>query len=167
MAGVNDIAYDASTARIRISSSAFGGITKLAFPEEKVKNEKILTIGQQYATIRTEGVVEVGDGEIEMTSVGWAAWLAVLPSEFSAIEFPITAAQVHPQFQGPYSVIWDRCKILGTKQDIEASERGNRVTIPVSVIMLLHKGSDGAWKTLARRPGPRQPASPAAQALMF
>lgn len=166
--GVNDIAYDCSTARIRFHLSAFGGVTKMSFPEEKIKNEKIVPIGQQYATIRTRGIVEVGDAEIEMTTVGWKAWLSKLPDAFSEIEFPITVAEVHPQSAGPYSVIWDRVKILGTKQEIDNSEKAHRVTIPVSVIMLFHKGSDNQWKTLARRPGQRiSGASPAAAALMF
>lgn len=165
--GVNDLAYDTSTARVRISTSALGGITKMSFPEEKLKLEKLAPIGYQYQTIRTPGIVEVGDGELEMTTVGWAAWLAYLPPVLSSVEFPITVSEVHPQMPGPYSVIWDRCTILGTKQEIDNSEKAHRVTIPISVILLLHKGADGTFKTLARRPGPKLPVSAAAQALMF
>jgi hypothetical protein len=166
--GVNHLAFDGGSTRIRVSRSALGGITKLSIPEEKKKVEKIPTIGEAYATIRTPGVVEVGDGEMEMTSVGWRAWLAVLPDQFGDIEFPITTNQRHTQIRGPgYSVILDRCMILGTKQEIEASEKGNRVTIPLSVIMLIQRGADGTWKTLARRPGTDVSASPAAQQLMF
>lgn len=164
----NNIALDGSTARIRINASSFGGITKLSIPEEKLKREKIAAIGEAYATIRTPGVVEVGDGELEMTSVGWRAFMAVLPDRFGEIEFPITANQRHYAIPGPgYGVILDRCAILGTKQEIEASEKAGKVTIPLSVILLLHRGADGVWKTLARRPGEAPTASGAAQALMF
>lgn len=163
-----NIAFDGSTARIRINMSALAGITKLSIPEEKLKREKIAAIGEAYATIRTPGVVEVGDGEMEMTSVGWRAFLAFLPDRFGEVEFPITANQRHYAIPGAaYSVILDRCSILGTKQEIEASEKAGKVTIPLSVILLLHRGADGQWKTLARRPGETPTTSAQAQALMF
>lgn len=167
--GVNDIAYDCGTAYVRMHTTRFGGITKLSFPEEKLKVEKLNTVGGQYATIRTAGVVEVGDGEIEMTTVAWRHWLSKLPDNFGNVEFPITVAEVSPQVAGvPYSVIWDRVRILGTKQEIDNSEKAHRVTIPVSVIMLFHRGADGKFKTLARRTGQSGTRpSPAAQALMF
>ncbi len=64
-------------------------------------------------------------------------------------------------------MIWDRCRILGTKHSIDTSEKAGIVEIPISVIMLLHKGFDGVYKTLAMRPGQKNVASLDAQALMF
>lgn len=162
---VRDIAYDCGTAKLRIGARAVGGVQSMSFPDETVKMEKLRALGQQYATIRTQGVIEIGDGEIEITTVGWADLLSVLPDNFGSVEFPITVAQVHPQIAGPYSVIWDRCKIIGRKEKIETSEKAGLITIPLNVIMVLQKGYDGSYKTIGLRPGQRAIASLDAQAL--
>ena len=85
---VNNIALNAASARIRWHLSAFGGFTKLTVPEETVKTEKLVFLGQAYATAYTPGIIEIGDGEAMITTVGWKELLAVLPDIFSEIEWP-------------------------------------------------------------------------------
>ncbi len=164
---VNNIALNAASARIRWHLSAFGGFTKLTVPEETVKTEKLVFLGQAYATAYTPGIIEIGDGEAMITTVGWKELLAVLPDIFSEIEFPITVSESHVTLDTNYSLLMDRCSIIGTKQEIENSEKARQVTIKLRCMMVKHKGADGAWKTIGRRPGVSPASSPAASALMF
>lgn len=164
---VNNIALNAASVRVRWHLSAFGGFTKFTIPEETVKREKLVFIGEQYATAYTPGIVEIGDAEAEMTTVGWKEMLAALPDQFSEVEFPITANEGHVTLDTDYTVLMDRCSIIGTKREIEASEKANKVTLKLQVMMVAHKGADDSWKTIARRPGDDPSTSPAAQALMF
>lgn len=164
---VNGIVLDGSSARIRLHLSIFGGITKLSGIEEKLKQEKIWFLGEQYATARTPGQVEISDIEVVMSSVGWAALVGALPDQFSDIDFPITCNERHVTLATGYTILLDQAKIIGTKQDIEATEKARLVTIPMSVMRIAHKGSDNTRKTLARRPGVSPQVSPAGQALGF
>ncbi|HVE13960.1 MAG TPA: hypothetical protein VNI01_11235 [Elusimicrobiota bacterium] len=164
---INNLALDGSSARIRLHLSIFGGIEKITGIEEKLKQEKVVFLGERYATARTPGIVEVSDIEIVMSSIGWAALVGALPDQFSEIDFPITCNERHVQLATGYTVLLDQVQIIGTKQDIEASEKMRRVTIPASVMRIAHKGSDGVKKTLARRPGVSPLVSPAGQALGF
>jgi hypothetical protein len=164
---VNRIVLDGSSARIRFHMSIFGGITKITGIEEKLKQEKVWFLGEQYATARTPGQVEVSDIEVVMSSVGWANLLGALPDQFSDIDFPITCNERHVTLATGYTVLLDEAKIVGTKQDIEASEKARMVTIPMSIMRIAHKGRDGSRKTLARRPGVSPLVSPAGQALGF
>ena len=164
---VNNIALNAASVRLRFHLSAFGGITKITVPEETVKREKLAFIGEQYQTATTPGMVEVGDGEWEMTTVAWKELLAVLPDQFSEVEFPITGNEGHVTLDTDYTVLMDRCSIIGTKREIEASEKAGKVTVKYQCMLVAHKGADGSWKTIARRPGDDPSTSPAAQALMF
>lgn len=167
ISGVNNIALDGSSARIRWHLSSFGGITKISSVEEKKKIEKVTFLGEQYATAVTPGIIEISDLEIEMTSLGWSNLLGALPDQFGEIEFPITANERHVTVAFGYTVCLDRCAILGTKQEIEASEKARKVTIPMRCMLIHHKGRDGTKKTVGRRPGVSPLASPAAQALGF
>jgi hypothetical protein len=164
---VNNIALNAASVRLRFHLSAFGGVTKLTIPEETVKREKVPFIGDAYATAYTPGFVEIGDGELEMTTVAWKEMLASLPDQFSEVEFPITANESHVTLDTDYTVVMDRCSIIGTKRDIEAGEKAGRVTLKFQCMLVKHKGADGQYKTIARRAGDDPSTSPAAQALGF
>jgi hypothetical protein len=165
-ASIKNLALNSASVRIRIHLSAFP-VTKLKLPDEMVKEEKFAFIGDAYPTARTPGIVEIGEGELETTTVVWKKMLAVLPDQFTEIEFPITANEGHVSLATDYTVRLLRCRILGTKREIEVSEKGGRLTVPYSSMLVQHKGDDGNWKTLARRAGLDPSTSPAGQALGF
>jgi hypothetical protein len=164
---VNNIVLDGSSARIRLHMSIFGGIQKITGLEEKLKQEKVWFLGEQYATARTPGQVELSDAEMVMSSVGWSNLLGALPDQFSDIDFPITCNERHVTLAFGYTVLLDQVKIIGSKQDFEASEKARMVTVPISIMRIVHKGRDGSRKTLARRPNVSPLVSPAGQALGF
>lgn len=166
---INGLNYDATCTRIRWNLSALGGFTKFTIPEQKKKVEKIALIGDQYATVRTPGVMEISDATASITAVGWKEMLAKLPDEYSNIEFPITTNERHVQIAGSYGTILDRCQIIGVKGgDIEGGSEKNRIVeLTIQVITIRERGADGRWKLAARRPGANPDASPAARALMF
>jgi hypothetical protein len=164
---VNNIVLDGSSARIYLHLSKFGGITKITGIEEKLKQEKVVFLGEQHATARTPGIVEISDIEIVFSSVGWANLLGYLPDQFSDIDFPITCNERHVTLATGYTVLLDEVKLIGSKQDFEASEKNRLVTVPASVMRIVHKGAAGGKKTLARRPGVSPLVSPAGQALGF
>jgi len=165
----NGLNYDAGSARIRWHLSSIGGMTKLSLPEQKKKFEKIALIGDQYQTIVTPGIMEIGDATTAFTAVGWKELLAKLPDEYMSIEFPITTNERHVSIPGSYGIVLDRCQIIGHKGgDIEGGSEKNRIIeVTLRVIMVHERGADGKWKTAARRPGVSPEASPAAKALMF
>ena len=166
--GIKSVNYDGSCSKIRWHLSAIGGMIKLSLPEVKKKTEKIPLLGEQWATVITPGMMEVGDATASFTAVGWKEALAKLPDWYMDIEFPITTVEKHVQVTGAYSTILDRCGIIGVKGgDIENSEKGRIVEVTLRVIMVHERGADGVWKTAARRPGENPDASPAARSLMF
>lgn len=166
--GVNNINYDGSCSFIRFHMTKLGGMTSLDLPDVKKKVEKIAPLGEQYQTIATPGMYEVGDAVAMFTAVGWKVALGKLPDRYGDIEFPITTNERHPTVTAGYSVILDRCQIIGVKGGkIENSEKGRIVEVTMRVILVHEKGEDGKWKTAGRRPGESANASPAAQALMF
>lgn len=166
--GVRTLNYDGSCSRIRWHLSALGGMTKLTLPEVKKKQEKIALLGEVYQTVRTPGVIEVGDATAIFTLVGWKEVLTVLGDRYMELEFPITTNERHVQVTGGYGVIMDRAQIIGVKGgDLENTEKGRMVEVTLSVIMVHERGANGVWVTSARRPGDSPDASPAARALMF
>jgi hypothetical protein len=161
---VRNIAFDGSTTRIRISMLALP-CTGIELPDEKKKIEKIAFLGEQVQTIVTPGMLELGDLTIKTTTLVWAkSLLPRLPDVFSELEFPVTVAQLHPAAPAPYHILIDRVAIIGTKQNIENSEKAGIIELPCRAVQMFHWGADRQWKSLVRRPG--QPA-PATQALMF
>ena len=163
---VNNIALDGSSGRIRWHLSIFP-LTKLSGGGEKKKIEKVNFIGEQYATAVTPGVIEIEDLEAELTTVVWKEMLAAFPDQFGEIEFPITFNERHVTLATGYTICFDRCSIIGTKQEIEASEKARKVTLTLRCMLVHHKGADGTKKTMGRRPGVSLLSSPAAQQLGF
>lgn len=158
-----NIAFDGSTTRIRLHLSAIP-CTGFELPDENMKREKSAFLGEQVQTIITPGMLEVGELTIKTTTVVWSRLLLPrLPDVFSDLEFPVTVGQVHPATV-PYHILCDRVSILGTKQNIENTEKSGIIEIKCLVVQLFHYGEDKQWKSLARRPG--QPAPPT-RALMF
>lgn len=166
--GVNNINYDGSCSRIYWHMTKFGGMVSLDLPDVKKKVEKIALLGEQYQTVVTPGMFEVGDAVATFTAVGWKKALGRLPDRYGDIEFPITTNERHVTVTAGYSTILDRCAIIGVKGGkLENSEKGRLVEVTMRVMLVHEKGESGGWKTAGRRPGESPLASPAAQALMF
>lgn len=161
----SNVAYDSSSFSIRFHLSVFP-LTKITLPEEKLKQDVFPEIGEQYATHYTPGIVDAMTCEAEMITTRWKRFLAALPDPISSAVFPITGNSRHPTVRGSYTWILDDCGIIGTKEEIEASEKANKITISFRVMRKLMRGDDNVWKTLARRPGVSIDASANAQALM-
>lgn len=166
--GVNNLNYDGSCSFIRWHMTKLGGMISLDLPDVKKKIEKVAALGEQYPTIVTPGMFEVGDATAVFTAVGWKVALGKLPDRYGDIEFPITTNERHPIVTAGYSVILDRCAILGVKGGkLENTEKGRLVEVTLRVMLVHEKGESGGWKTAGRRPGESPQASPAALALMF
>ncbi len=161
---VRNMAFDGSTTRIRLSMLALP-CTGFQLPDEKKKIEKSAFLGEQVQTIVTPGMLEIGELIIKTTTLVWAkSLLPRLPDDFGELEFPVTVAQLHPAAPAPYHLLIDRCAIIGTKQNIENTEKAGVIEITCRCIQMFHWGADRQWKGLTRRPG--KPA-PATAALMF
>ncbi len=164
----NGLNFDGSSVRLRLSRSALGGIVKLSLPEITLKEEKIVLLGDQSVSVRTPGIMEIGDGALTITQVGWKAWLAVLPDEWMNVEFQVTGNQRHATIRGSYGTILDRCRMTKKKPSEWANDEKNATQeITLSCMSVIERGDDGKWKRAARRPGADPKDSPAAQALMF
>lgn len=165
MADIRNVAFDGSTGRIRFGSLA-AGLTKIGTPKEERKCEKIRLIGDPVARIRTPGIWEVGDAEIEMlTSTFAGTILPQLPLHGgSLIDFPITLVDRHPQVVGAYHIVLDRCNFMGNEETWENSEKAKLIKLPYSCIEVFRKVGAGQWKSMAWRPSAGGP-SLAAQAL--
>lgn len=163
MADMRNVSFDGSTGRIRFGSLAVG-LTKIGTPKEERKCEKIRLIGDPIARIRTPGIWEVGDAELEMLESTWAGIIyPQLPDQGgSLIDFAITLVDRHPQVVGAYHKVLDRCNIMGRASEYENTEKGRMVKVAYSCIEVFEKVGAGRWKSLAWRPSD---PSPVAQAL--
>lgn len=150
---LRNIAFDGATGRIRFGSVAVPCL-KVTVPKEEVKKEKLAYIGEQIKTVRTLGQLEVGTCEVEMTTAIYAG--VILPRLQShatnLVEFPVTLLERHPQIASPYSIILDRCSIIGTNESKENSEKAQIIKLTLDVIQVYRRGADGQWKTLAWKP---------------
>lgn len=150
---IRNVAFDGCTGRIRFGSLAIG-LIKIGKPKEERKSEKIRLIGDPVARIRTPGTWDVGDAEIELLSSTFAGTiLPLLPLHGgSLIDFPITLVDRHPQVNGDYHTILDRCNFMGIEEAIENSEKANTVKLMYSCIEVFRKIGQGQWKSFAWRP---------------
>lgn len=162
--GLADLTWDGSSAFLRF------GALKVPFlkfdrPKVETKTEKIRRIGEQLATVRTPGSVEIADISAEMLTTDYVSLiLPRMPRHGgNLIEFPITMNRRHPSVIGSYSILLDQCRIVADEESIEAGEKGAVYKLGLSVMNVWEKGADGVWKCKALLP--TLPSS-AARALM-
>lgn len=165
---LHDTTWDTAASLAIRFGTLKAALTKLSPPKEDVKVEKIRMVGDQLATKRTPGIVDVGDGTIEMLATVYEAQiLPRLPKHGGTLtQFVITCTYSHPSVEGSLAYLYDRCRIIGTEDPpVEASEKGAIVKLTVSVMEKSVKGRDGVWKSLALKPG--LPSSTAKALLSF
>lgn len=153
--GLDDVTWDGSSAIAR------AGSTKVAFlsferPKVETKTEKVLRLGEQMASKRTPGKVEVGDASAEMLLTDWySTWLPRMPRHGGTLlEFPVTMNRRHPAVAGnaSYSFVCQQCRIVGQEEKIENGEKPATMKLMLSVMAVWEKGGDGIWKCMARIP---------------
>lgn len=146
--------YEGGLSRVRLGSTATP-CTKVTPPKESVKVEAVRRLGEMVAEVRTIGIYEIDGGSITVESAVFAA--RILPklqlNGFTQTEWQLTVAARAPGVGGPYIQVWDRCRFTGTEQEaIEATEKALLITLPISVIQIFHKGTDGKYHSLAVNP---------------
>ncbi len=151
--GLDDVTWDSTSARLRFGITS-APCTKFDRPKVERKREKVLRVGEELASKRTPGIVDIGDVSAEMLATDWVSVvLPRMPAQgWAGIEFTVTLVRKHPSVTGLYSILMDRCSIVSSEESVGADEKGAIVKFSLSVMNVFERGADGIWKCMARLP---------------
>lgn len=166
--GLRDATWDSATSVSLRFGSTKVPVTKFEPSSAETKTEKVRRVGSMGADKRTPGVVDIGDGTVEVLTTDWEGiMLPRLPENgFTLIEFAILVLYSHPSVLGSGGTMLDRVRIVKIEgPPIEASEKALVTKFSYSAMARYDKGSDGKWKELAYRAG--RPSSTAVALMKF
>lgn len=152
---LNDVTWDSTCVACWFGSTKVQP-TSFEAPDVETKTEKVPRVGEQLATKRTVGRMEIGKLKVEFDLADYTSViLPVMPVMGGSLtELNITARVKHPTVKGAYSLLLERCRIVkrgGPKFD--ESSKGLVKTLEIEPMRVWEKQEGGQYVTEANLSG--------------